>query len=345
MGRTLVIGDVHGCTDELRELLRACDHQQGDDVVFVGDLVAKGPDSRGVLALFRDLDARGARGNHDERVLRHANAIDGGEVSPDRRGPHAEIARSLDARDWAVLRSLRLWWRLPAHDALVVHAGLVPWLPLERQDPKQLMNIRTLQADGSGSSRADAGPLWAESWKGPELVLFGHHAMRGLQRHPFAIGLDTGCVYGGALSACILPEREIVSVPARRAYAPVEPSRPPPALTRVPVNDADSLAVKEARGVKLAPGPRGIPRQAILVRDARGELHAYLNLCRHMPIPIDSGGGEFMSPDGEHLLCRTHGACYQLHDGLCVRGPCMGRSLERLALERDGDDLHILDPG
>jgi hypothetical protein len=83
------------------------------------------------------------------------------------------------------------------------------------------MNLRSVRADGVGSKRPDDGALWGTLWHGPELVLFGHHASAGLQEHPFAIGLDTGCVYGGALSACILPERRIVSVPAKRPYAPI----------------------------------------------------------------------------------------------------------------------------
>jgi len=120
-----------------------------------------------------------------------------------------------------VLEALPAYLRLPEHEALVVHAGLVPQLPVEEQDPVLLMNVRSIRADGSGSKRPDDGALWASRWLGPELVLFGHHASAGLQLHPHAIGLDTGCVYGGKLSACILPEQKLVSVPARRAYAPI----------------------------------------------------------------------------------------------------------------------------
>jgi hypothetical protein len=217
MGRTIVIGDVHGCADELWALLRACGRASGDDVVLVGDLVAKGPDSRGVLAIVRELGARAVRGNHDARVLRWR--------SPQERlplwGTHAEVARSLDERDWALLEALPLWLRLPELGALVVHAGLVPGIPLEEQDPDLLMNVRCIRADGTGTRDPDDGALWGSLWPGPELVLFGHHATRGLQEHPFAIGLDTGCCYGGKLTACILPERRLVSVSAKRAYVDV----------------------------------------------------------------------------------------------------------------------------
>jgi hypothetical protein len=220
-GRTIVIGDVHGCDDELDALLKECAYASGDDVVLVGDLIAKGPASRDVLARVRDEGFRSVRGNHDAHVLRWKAARDAGE-EPMRMSPtHAELAASLDAADWALLEALPLYLRLPEHEAIVVHAGIVPQLPLEQQQPALLMNLRSIRPDGTGSKKPDDGVLWASLWLGPELVLFGHHAGAGLQMHPHAIGLDTGCVYGGKLSACILPERKLVSVPAKRQYAPI----------------------------------------------------------------------------------------------------------------------------
>jgi len=221
---TIVVGDVHGCVDELSDLLAACRYGAGDQLVLVGDLVAKGPDSRGVLALVRELGARSVLGNHDAHLLRARNALLRGGPQPARpiRPATARLVRELDDRDWQVLDALPLWLSLPEHQALVVHAGLEPGKPLAAQDPELLLNIRTIRPDGSGSRGRDDGVLWGSSWPGPELVLFGHHASAGLQRHPFAIGLDTGCVYGNQLTACVLPERRIVSVPARHVYQPIE---------------------------------------------------------------------------------------------------------------------------
>jgi predicted phosphodiesterase len=221
---TIVVGDVHGCVDELEQLLRACGHRAGDAVVLVGDLVAKGPDSRGVLAMARELGMRAVRGNHDAHVLRWKEALDAGLEPPRLRPTHEAVARALDERDFAQLAAYPLFLRLEP-DAVVVHAGLLPGVPIEQQDPEILMNVRSIRPDGTGTRVPNEGVLWGSLWSGPELVIFGHHASRGLQRHPFAIGLDTGCVYGGRLTACILPEQRLVSVPARRAYAPIESGR------------------------------------------------------------------------------------------------------------------------
>lgn len=222
---TIVVGDVHGCVDELSDLLAACNYGASDQLVLVGDLVAKGPDSRGVLALVRELGARAVLGNHDAHLSRAGKQLRAGSAParPIKRAV-AELAATLDERDWAQLEALPLWLALPEHGALVVHAGLVPGTPLSAQDPDLLINIRTIRPDGTGSKRPDDGVLWGSRWQGPELVLFGHHATAGLQRHAFALGLDTGCVYGRELTACILPERRIVSVPARRVYMPIETS-------------------------------------------------------------------------------------------------------------------------
>jgi diadenosine tetraphosphatase ApaH/serine/threonine PP2A family protein phosphatase len=220
MRRTLFIGDVHGCRHELEDLLDACAHVPADALVFVGDLVAKGPDSPGVLALARKLHARGVRGNHDNAVLRWRDAVLT-KSAPARDNHHLHVARQLSSADWQLLSALPLFLRLPEHGALVVHAGVVPGVAIERQLPDLLMNMRTLRPDGTGSRRPDDGPLWGTAWPGPELVIFGHHAMAGLQRHPHAIGIDTGCVYGGRLTAYLLPDDRLVSVPARTVYASV----------------------------------------------------------------------------------------------------------------------------
>ena len=69
----------------------------------------------------------------------------------------------------------------------------------------------------------------------------------------------------------------------------------------------------------------------------QGRLIAYQNVCRHVPLPLDYGDGEFFTRDGRHLLCRNHGAMYEPLTGLCVRGPCIGESLLPLPIEvRDG---------
>ena len=220
-GRYLVVGDVHGCAEELEELLRKAG--AGREVVLVGDLVAKGPDSKGVLGLVRATGARSVRGNHDQHLIRWHQAVARGEPEPKLSDAQREVAAELDERDFEMLCGLPYFIRLEDAGAIVVHAGLVPGVPLEEQDPEHMLTLRSFRPDGSPSKRVDEGAPWAGEWPGPELVLFGHDAVRGLQEHPHAIGLDTGCVYGGELTGYLLPERRLVSVPAKREWSPKDP--------------------------------------------------------------------------------------------------------------------------
>lgn len=223
MPRTVVVGDLHGCLEELRALLDHVGFRPGEDeLVSVGDLVNKGPDSVGVVRLVRALGGRAVLGNHDELVLRAVAARqrgdDEGFTDPVRR-----LAKKLDADDVAWLAALPTILPLEAHHVIVVHAGLLPNVPLSAQPRELSLTMRSLRSDGTGSKRIEDGVAWASLWPGPEHVLFGHDAVRGLQRWPYATGLDTGCVYGGRLTAMILPERTLVSVPAKRAWS--EPSK------------------------------------------------------------------------------------------------------------------------
>ena len=99
-----------------------------------------------------------------------------------------------------------------------MHAGAVPGVPFEKQTREHLTTMRSIDQDGNPTKRIEGRP-WGAVWPGPERIVFGHDAIRGLQRHRFATGLDTGCVYGRRLTALLLPERRLVSVEARRAYA------------------------------------------------------------------------------------------------------------------------------
>lgn len=225
-GRVLIVGDVHGCCDELDQLLQM-HHKAGDTVILAGDIVNKGPKSVAALRRARTLEqCYSLIGNHELVSLR-GRAARGGGSSPD-AAPRYAWTDELEEADVDWMRRLPFTIALPAHGAMVVHAGLVPGMPLKAQDSMAMVTMRNLVREGDATFRptekAEPGATaWAHEWRGPPHVYFGHDAKRGLQRAAHATGLDTGCVYGGALSAAILePGKsvQIVSVKAHRNYAP-----------------------------------------------------------------------------------------------------------------------------
>ncbi|MBX7194807.1 MAG: Rieske 2Fe-2S domain-containing protein [Sandaracinaceae bacterium] len=90
--------------------------------------------------------------------------------------------------------------------------------------------------------------------------------------------------------------------------------------------------------VRLPPGR--VAREAIVLRDEHGAVRAYENVCQHVPIPLDAGGGAFFDDDAQ-LVCATHGAVYRRSDGECVSGPCMGRRLAALPFVIEGERVRI----
>jgi hypothetical protein len=226
--RTIIIGDVQGCLAELDDLLDRAALTSDDALFFVGDLVARGPQSLGVLQRIRELGARSVIGNHEERLLAARAAERRAEALPKLEPSHAELLAKLEDDDWALLESLPLRITLDEHAIWIVHGGLVPGIPFEKQDPWLVTHIRSISEAGEPSSKR--GPLWGERWQGPPHVVFGHNARRKPQLHPHATGIDTGCVYGEHLTALVLPQGSevppphdrpdaLVAVRARRAYA------------------------------------------------------------------------------------------------------------------------------
>jgi hypothetical protein len=230
MGRTIIVGDVHGCRDELEVLLDRTAFSTGDRLVFVGDLIARGPDSLGVLDIARRTGAIIVRGNHEEKLLHWRKARRAWMRGESRTDVplgriHREIARALRPVDWTLLATAPLSYDLPDHGIRVVHAGVVPGVPFQMQTPETLLHIRTVPR-ARGKDRV----LWGARYAGPPHIVFGHNAAPGLQFHAWATGLDTGCVYGGALTAIVLAQDQrlprtitarkqlLVSQPAARVY-------------------------------------------------------------------------------------------------------------------------------
>ena len=211
VGRTIVVGDIHGCYDELMALLEKAELDQDDRVVAVGDLITKGPKNREVLEVFMT-DPRFSTviGNHDLALRRRWNGEDI-DLSSAQKDAHKELKGEKDAYT-AFLNRLPFMIDLGSH--LVVHAGLRPNVELHSQTTGDLTRLRTLGPD----RESDEGTPWYHVYYGDKVVLFGHWPASEPRRGKKAIGLDTGCVYGYHLTAYIIETDEFVTVKAEKAY-------------------------------------------------------------------------------------------------------------------------------
>ena len=208
--RTLFVGDVHGCAQELALLLEATAPRR---VILLGDLFRKGPDPAGVFALIEARRCEAILGNHDLRTLKNW-----GEDKASRQLP----AR---ARAWLAALPLSLSGRRPdGQPWIAVHAGVHPTLGLAATPRSQAVSMRRWPDDAD-----PANPFWWQRYTGEALVIYGHDAMRGLQDHrPRTLGLDSGCVYGGALTGYLLEDDALHAIPAAAVYRPTEPGPPAP---------------------------------------------------------------------------------------------------------------------
>jgi Calcineurin-like phosphoesterase len=234
----LVIGDVHGCYDEMLLLYEKAiienDRRLFDFVVLVGDVCNKGPKSIAVIRHLRKNHPRwlSVRGNHEHSVLKASLGLSDASLKQSKyswlvlgdEGDDSENKATFSDEDLVWMANLPYTIRIPNHvlreesDIIIVHAGLIPGVHLEDMDSQTFMVLRDLKCEDSSSVRTTP---WASLWTGPEQVIFGHDAKRGFQKYEHAVGLDTGCVYGKKLTGIILPQRKTVQVNAYRSYVPI----------------------------------------------------------------------------------------------------------------------------
>ena len=213
--RTLIVGDVHGCKDELEELvMERFGFVRGHDRLFqTGDMITRGPDSLGALELAESLGMRSVLGNQEARLLRvlgNAKRCDKDEAFLQRLEGHAEyIAKKV--RHWPV-------W-IEEDSFFLVHAGFQPGFSHPAyMDPHVLTHVRTWDGLGIDLENME-NPPWFECGQWEKTIVFGHWAAMGLVVRRGLRGLDTGCATGGALTGWCPEENRLYQVAARREYA------------------------------------------------------------------------------------------------------------------------------
>jgi bis(5'-nucleosyl)-tetraphosphatase (symmetrical) len=234
--RRIFIGDVQGCREELERLLDRVQFDPASDEVHpVGDFVNRGPDSAGVLRVCRAIGAGGVLGNHDVHLLRTAAGL----RKRHERDTMVDVLDASDAEELVAWLAKRPLVR-DIDDVLLVHAGVSPaWRdpvraltgldPLENS-PELSFAIYARYCDAFGRRPSADWPVpkapyepwytfWPRNRDERRTVVFGHWARGGLVSKPFVRGLDTGCVWGGELTAWIAEEDRFVDVPAARVYS------------------------------------------------------------------------------------------------------------------------------
>jgi len=221
----LFVGDIQGCAEELRALLKAAGFRASRHrLIPVGDTINRGPDAPGVLQVLREAGAEPILGNHERHLLAVVSGREEGDWN--REGSALAQLRSARALDqaaewiatWPLLRRGRNW--------IVVHAGLHPRREPERTSADFLTEVRFCDAEGNRPKEAD-GKLaepprgyrpWYEFYRDTSTVIFGHWARQGLLVRDRLRGLDTGCVYGGELTGLWWPEDRLIQVPSLQPY-------------------------------------------------------------------------------------------------------------------------------
>jgi Calcineurin-like phosphoesterase len=214
--KTIVVGDIQGCYQEFLELLTLAEISAEDSIVAVGDLIDRGPDSRSVLEFFRNTpQAKSVMGNHERKHIRWFR----GEINPaiSMQIARTQIGEPAYTDAVVFMESLPAYIELP--EAIVAHAFWEPGVTLK--DQKEDVLIGGGKAEQYIQNICKDRPWW-ELYDGNKPLIAGHHdySKRGipLNYENRVYCIDTGCCYGNALTGLILPEFQLISVPAKGKY-------------------------------------------------------------------------------------------------------------------------------
>ncbi len=240
MNRIIIYGDIHGCVEEWTALRRRLSPDTGDLEIAVGDLVDRGPDSLACIRLAKESGITCIRGNHEHVYIRYARHEENrrihGKRNPMILAPEkADLFGTFESSDMGWLDNLPLYLHIGA--LTVVHGGVLPRLNLGPATPRHILEIclwiRNLDERDKPVGLGDPRSClrWSDRYTGTSgYVVYGHEPFEKPRVRMDSLGIDTGCVFGGSLTAAIferdekglpLPLYSIVSEPChqRSGYA------------------------------------------------------------------------------------------------------------------------------
>lgn len=214
--KTIVIGDIHGCSDELEDLLEKVSPGHNDKVVLLGDLVNRGPHSHRVVEIARKNHFLSLMGNHELRLLQYRQTKDPSLL----KVYDFTTLDKLREEDWHYLEKMQGFHETPDSRFVCVHGGFLPGPPWRTQPLHIVCQTKWISPNEIPPhlQKDMQAQHWCHLWEEESTVLYGHTPYKEVNYVGNTLGIDTSCVYGGFLTACILPEMQIVQVRARKAY-------------------------------------------------------------------------------------------------------------------------------
>lgn len=227
--RTIFVGDIHGCIDEFNELLKKLQYDhRSDRLILLGDLIDRGPDSLAVVTKASEMNLECVMGNHEHKFVKWFRS----------QGSRVDVYDRKDYYTKFTDPQLNYIINMPAYveleDVIVVHAGLKPGILLSNQTKDDMMYLRytddnrkfiSLKKINKIGKEAAGAKFWTEFWFGPKNVVYGHNVydfqeplIQEMAPGVTCYGLDTGCCFGGHLTAMIWETKEIVQVQAKKVY-------------------------------------------------------------------------------------------------------------------------------
>lgn len=210
MNKLIIYGDIHGCYDEFLSLRNQINPQKDDIEVCVGDIITKGKDSIKTLDFIIENNIKSVLGNHEDKIIRYLNHQNSNKKNPIQLDDDEQnIVNNLSPKHINFLQDLPLF--LKFSNITIVHGGIQNHMNLDdlsKNDTQKVLRMRYLDQNKNYLTLGEEDEnsiFWADVYDGNQgFVIYGHQWFKEVKTSKFAIGIDTGCIYGNKLTAIFI---------------------------------------------------------------------------------------------------------------------------------------------